>query len=102
MGHEAVGRWLSDELGKNLGRAEALLETITQIEQGQIGFREIIGSELKLNLSLNNVEIEALTTCEISDTALQEDNSLYESESFSECGLLDFKNVLLSWIDFIR
>jgi len=98
MGHEAIGRWLTDELGSNQTSTLNLIDMVNKIEQSLIGFREMSGSELELTLSLNGVEVSALE----SDIDLQdEDSNLYESESFSECGLLDFKQALQSWLEFI-
>ena len=101
MGHEAIGRWLTDELGSNQKALQSLIDIVTQIEQSLIGFREINGSELQLTVSLNGVEVSLIETGVELDDSIDEEDSLYESESFSECGLQDFKQVLLSWFDYI-
>ena len=102
MGHEAVGRWLTDELGNNQKKTQNLLDIVIQIEQGKIGFREITGTEFQLSLSLNNVEVSARATDFELDEELHQDSHLYEGESFSECGLTDFSVVLVSWLDYIN
>ncbi len=101
MGHETIGRWLTDELGSNPKNTQNLINLISNIEQSLIGFREITGSELQLSLSLNGVEVSALDTEFDSQDDFHEDTNLYEGESFSECGLLDFKQAVLSWLEYI-
>lgn len=101
MGHEAIGRWLTDELGSNLIHTQNLIDLIIKVEQSEIGFREITGSELQLTLSINGVEVSTLDSEYDLQDELTEDASLYECESFSECGLLDFKQSVQSWLEYI-
>lgn len=101
MGHEAIGRWLTDELGDNLQRVQALINTVEQVEQSIIGFREIIGLELVLHLSISGIEIEPVESDVEPDEMMIENGELYQSESFSECGLQDFKQALLSWQEYV-
>lgn len=105
MGHETIGRWLTDELGSNSTNTLKLIDVINNIEQSSIGFREITGKELQLSLSISGVEVSAIESDYNSDMDLQDEfdeaTSLYEGESFSECGLLDFKQALLAWLEFI-
>ena len=101
MGHEAVGRWLTDELAGNKVRILSLIDIIEKIEQSKIGFRELTGSEFQISLSLSGVEINAITTdFDLGDFMLEKTH-LYQEESFSECGLQDFKQAVLSWLDYV-
>jgi uncharacterized protein YacL (UPF0231 family) len=101
MGHEAIGRWFSDELGANLETTKNLLAVIENIETSIIGFREIKGAELLLTLSISGIEVTAINSDYELEEDFYEDAELYESEFFSECGLLDFKQAVLSWLEFI-
>ena len=101
MGHEAIGRWLSDELSNNQAAIQHLIDLVTQIESGHVGFREFNGAELHLTVSLTGVEINPLGDDFLEDDSILQDNSLYEGESVAECGLSDFKEVLLSWREFV-
>lgn len=106
MGHEAIGRWLSDELSNNQLAVQRLIDVISQIEKGHIGFREFNGAEFQLTICITGVEISPLEDGSLEDHILEDnsilqDSNLYEGESFSQCGLSDFKEVLVSWKDFV-
>lgn len=101
MGHEAIGRWFSEELCNSLKRINELLNIIEQIEQRNINQRQIIGAEFELHIDINEVEIFAQALDFDHNEGLPEDTNLYDEESRSGCGLPDFKQALLSWKTFI-
>jgi len=101
MGHEAIGRWLSDELSNNQLAIQRLIDLVTSIENGHIGFREFAGSEFQLTIGLSGVEVQPLEGDILQDETILQDNRLYDGESCAECGLPDFKEVLLSWREFV-
>ena len=114
MEHEAIGRWLTEEISNNKSKIMKILTLIEQFEQGSIAFKEIIGTEFQLSISHIGVEIKALNleadymdnfnNNEFSgnDDDRSEDAELYDKESYAECGLLDFKIALLSWQKYIN
>ena len=118
MEHEAIGRWLTDEISNNKSKTVQILTLIEQFEQGSITFKEIIGTEFQLSISHIGVEIKALNLeayytnsgmdnfnyNEFSgnDDDRSEDVELYDKESYAECGLHDFKIALLSWQEYIN
>lgn len=119
MGHESIGQWLSDELGKSQFKTNELINTIIQIENGNVGFKELKGNQLQLTLNLMSVEVELLENEPSNKYYEQEDSdqdyfehdkdehgkdeheNLTNCDLKSECGLLDFKQVVLDWLDFI-
>ena len=104
MGHEAIGQWLSDELGENRLKTNELINIISQIECGDIGFKEIKGSQLLLSLNLINAEVEALESDYIEDDFTQSSDDidqLHDCELKAECGISDFKLAIIDWLDFI-
>lgn len=107
MGHEAIGRWLTEELGKNRDAIETLLQTIAKIEKNEIQDESIEGKDFVLRLHKDEVEIIALTfigdACSDFDDQddIPEDTNLYNEEMRSECGLPDFKYAVESWLVFI-
>ncbi|NOQ80117.1 MAG: hypothetical protein GQ546_12045 [Gammaproteobacteria bacterium] len=114
MEHEAIGRWLTEEISNNKSKIVQILTLIEQFEQGSIAFKEIIGTEFQLSISHIGVEIKALNleadymdnfnNNEFSgnDDDRSEDAELYDKESYAECGLHDFKIALLSWQEYIN
>jgi uncharacterized protein YacL (UPF0231 family) len=99
MGHEAVGRWFSDELGENLVKIDQLLAIIDDIEHGRLAQKTLYGVELSLSLNPDEVEVNALFD---SDEELPEDTYLSENHSHAGCGLLDFKQALVDWQSFLK
>lgn len=101
MGHEAMGSWFSDELGANKQRIEELIEIIDQLINRRIEQRVIEGTEYQLRLNHEDAEVRSLSLDIDIDEELPENTNLYDDESFSECGLEDFQQVLKSWQEFI-
>ena len=109
MGHEAIGQWFSDELGKSKIKTNELINIVNQIECGDAGFKEIKGSQLLLTINLMSVEVEALEN-NFSDDDFPKDEysqdndgneKLHDCELKAECGLQDFKLAVVDWLDFI-
>lgn len=101
MGHEAIGSWLSDELGANQQRIEEIIEILDQLANRRIQQRQIEGTEYQLRMNQEDIEVIALSLELAVDEELPEDTSLYDEESYAECGLEDFQQALISWQEFI-
>ncbi len=101
MGHEAIGRWLSEELGSNPQRTEQLLQRIEQLELRQCHRHRQIGSEFQLRIEHDEIEIIALALAAEVDDELPEETELFDQQLYAECGLEDFKQLLLAWLAFI-
>ncbi len=101
LGHEALGRWFSQELCSSRRRIEDLLDIIQQFEINRCGNHQILGSEFQLVVNHDEIEVIALALDFDPDGELPEDTSLYNEESYAECGLQDFKQALLSWQAFV-
>ena len=101
MGHEAMGSWFSEELGANQQRIEEIIDIVDQLIHRRIQQRQIEGTEYQLRMGQEDVEVRALSLELDIDEELPEDANLYDEESFSECGLEDFQQALISWQEFI-
>jgi uncharacterized protein YacL (UPF0231 family) len=101
MGHEAIGTWFNDELGNNEQRIEEIIEVLDQLVNRRIQQRQIEGTEYKLRMNQENIEVIALSLGIEVDEELPENTNLYDDESFAECGLEDFQEALISWQEFI-
>jgi len=104
-GHEAIGRWFSDELHAAQDEIAVLLEHIENIEKRTIANYQVQGQEFQLSMDRNAAEVLALALSMEAygdhDKELPEGTNLYEQESQAECGLLDFKHALLCWQEFV-
>ncbi|WP_019531377.1 YacL family protein [Dasania marina] len=100
-GFEALGRWLSEEVGSDEQQLQELLDIIEQLQQQRITSRQLFGRDAQLTLNHNEVEAVALALSEDADYELPEDTQLYKDESEASCGLLDFKEAVLAWQKYI-
>lgn len=101
MGAEAVGRWFSEELSDDLQVINQLVAIIEALEHGEINDYQQSGNEFQLRLTQNEIEVVALALDLGFDEELPEETNLYDEESYAGCGLLDFKQALLSWQSFV-
>ncbi len=108
MDHEAIGFWLTDELGSNNQQLEHLLQVIDSLEKGQRWEYFDDGTDYRLHLTRDGATISAAlleseSTMPVSlegcDVLAQLD--YYDHESMSHCGLDDFKQLLLGWQAFL-
>ena len=100
-GHEAIGHFLCSELKTDLTKCESLLDIIARIEKKQLFNHHYIGKHFKLNLSDDGAEIIGTALDFDAGEELPEGTELYDQEQEAECGLFDFKMLLLDWINYI-
>ena len=102
MGHEALGRWLIDEIGTDEKALNCLIAQTQQIIENR-GEVLLTGRAYHLSLTQEEALIQANTVFDDADLETEEqDLHLYEEESVALCGIDDFLDVLLAWRDFIR
>jgi uncharacterized protein YacL (UPF0231 family) len=107
MGHEIVGRWLTDELGSSLSKTERLINLIEEIEKGARVSAVQKGADFELHIGPSEVEFELVEQNFESDhdqmnDSFLEQNELNTDQEGCSCGLVDFKQVVLSWKDYIH
>ena len=102
VGHEALGLWLTEELGRDKQAIAALLDVIRQLESRAILHHHTEGKEFQLRLNGEQAEVVALALEIDIDEELPEDTQLYDQESYAECGIDDFKQVILDWQVFVH
>ncbi|MCF1426848.1 MAG: YacL family protein [Shewanella sp.] len=100
MGHEALGRWLSEELGEDKSKLVAVLQAIAELQAGELEQFQLEGRDLTLVLDNEQAVVIANVLGFGLEHELQESMSLYDAESVSACGLEDFQQVLESWQAF--
>jgi hypothetical protein len=101
MGHEAIGRWLCEELGQNKEQLEQLLDAIGQLQQHRLREYRLDGSEFSLEIDREDVRVRAHSLDDGSDDTGLDDLDFYNDELEAGCGLDDFRDVLQAWRELI-
>lgn len=101
MGHEAFGRWFSEELSNNLSLINSILDYLSKVESGALVSKTVTGTEFELEIEASQISVRALSLDCFFDDELPEDAELFDHELTSDCGLPDFKEALISWSEFI-
>ena len=102
MGHEVLGRWVSDELGNDKKLVSGLLSTIKLLSQGELNQYRLVGSDFTLEMNTEQAWVYANVLAYEEEQELEDGMAIYDSESNSYCGLEDFEYVLLSWQSFLN
>jgi len=102
MGHEAIGRWLTEELGSQLKKTDYLLAQVTEIEEGHRQQLAIVGANLQLDADRYGVSLTPVNDDTSLDSEDEDENAaLYDQEFRAECGLTDFIEALASWRNYV-
>lgn len=102
MDHEAFATWLEME-GQAVSWCEALLEQVIAVQSRKLTEYKLAGSEFSLLLTNAEAQVVNHRLMEIEgDEELGDDLSYYNAEIEGGCGLEDFKNLIESWLEFIK
>ncbi|NAX19928.1 YacL family protein [Vibrio sp. V39_P1S14PM300] len=102
MGHEIVGRWLQEEIGHEMARIEQVMALVAQARSAPGGEHRLLGREISLLISADEVIIEDNALALSESEVLPEEFELYDSESVGCCGLEDFEQLIRQWQAFIH
>ncbi len=101
MGHEIVGRWLQEEIGKDRDKI-AQVEALIADSQGKLSSDcRLEGAEISLSIQGDEVTIQENVLDH--EMMLEEDSEFdfYNSESTASCGIDDFELLIERWKDFL-
>ena len=101
MGHEAFGRWFTEDLSNDVSLVDEILSSISLIENKTIVRKAFHGKVFELTVELEQASVRALSLDYDSEEELGDDLELFDQELMSDCGLTDFKEALVSWREFI-
>ncbi|MCL1051567.1 YacL family protein [Shewanella abyssi] len=102
MDHEALGFWLSEELGDNSAKHVEICQQIEKLQASQLSEWRLIGTALSIQLDREQVRVFANDIeGDDDEVELDESMSLYNGESEAFCGLEDFYAVLVNWRKFL-
>lgn len=93
--------WFTEELGNNREKLSSLLSEIEKLQAKKIHVFQMDGAEFSLYLDNDEVEIYRMACRADESIDLPEGTELDEQSETAGCGLADFKQVLLSWHQFV-
>ncbi|GAB6263355.1 YacL family protein [Photobacterium sp. CCB-ST2H9] len=100
MGHEALGRWLVEEVQDDEAKISLILTHLGALK-GTTREWQLSGEEMSLNLQDNEAIVQANYLFFNTEDELDEDMSHYDDEAVSCCGFEDLEQVLHAWRAFI-
>ncbi|MCV6612855.1 MAG: YacL family protein [Amphritea sp.] len=102
MGHEAIGSWLSEEVGEKQALISEILGAVEQLKNRQRLDYNREGHEFDIEISMDEVIVRAHTLDTDSEMDMpDEDLDFYDQESFARCGLDDFAELMIGWQQFV-
>ncbi|NVK54276.1 MAG: YacL family protein [Alteromonadaceae bacterium] len=95
---EALGDWLSHDIGTNKNAINSLLQSIEQLHNNQRTDVDIIGKIYHLSIADDEVEL-FLNNNQTNHSEFEDD---YDDGPIAGCGLVEFNHLLESWLEFIN
>lgn len=102
MGHEAIGSWLSEEVGDSAALISEILRAVEQLKARQRFDYTREGHEFDIEISMDEAVVRAHSLDSDGDAEMpDEEMDFYDEESFARCGLDDFAELMLGWQQFV-
>ncbi|MDN3609082.1 YacL family protein [Vibrio ostreicida] len=101
MGHEIVGRWLQEEIGKDrqkIAQVDALLESAQRSPSEE---HTLVGREISVAILENEVVVQENILTHGQAIPEESEFDFYDSESTACCGLKDLQHLLEQWQVFL-
>jgi len=104
MEHEIMGPWLEVELGRDISKLTMLFDVIDNLSERQQKDVFITGSEYTLVFSEDSVRVAQNSHFENldEDERLIEEGLSSDQDHSAECGIEDFRELLVKWSNFIK
>lgn len=99
---DIFSQFFSEELGADQHKIQALLTQIDALDNKQIQEDVFDGKHIRLQLNQYEVEVQSKLMDYESQSELPDGTHLDEDDVLSGCGLEDFKQVLLSWQQYVQ
>ncbi|MGF1752702.1 YacL family protein [Vibrio makurazakiensis] len=101
MGHEIVGRWLQEEIGKDKQKLEQVRELIERSRQDLSTEVSLLGKEITLTINEDEVTVQENVLSHEYELEEGSEFDFYNCESQANCGIDDFELLIERWIDFL-
>lgn len=101
MGHEIVGRWLQEEIGKDwqkIDQVDRMLDASRANPQQEFKFE---GTEISLMIQGDEVSVQENVLAHGQELESDSEFSYYNSESMASCGIDDFELLIAQWKEFL-
>ncbi|EGQ8484584.1 YacL family protein [Vibrio parahaemolyticus] len=102
MGHEIVGRWLQEEIGKDpakIAQVEALIDKAFFLPSQE---HTLTGTEISLMIQGDEVLVQENALSHDYDVEMESEFDFYDAESTASCGIEDFVTLIEQWKDFLN
>ena len=101
MGHEIVGRWLQEEIGKDWQKIEQVEKLLEQVRQAPQLEHTLVGSEISLNAQGDEIIVQENVLGHGQEMDEGSEFDFYDSESTASCGIDDFEDLIEQWKTFL-
>lgn len=104
MEHQIMGPWLEVELGANKDKLKTLFDVIEN--EGRRQQEDVVISGLEYTLIFTEDSVKVIPNIDLDEGIRANDDAIEEGlnsdfDSASECGIEDFKTLLIDWSNFI-
>lgn len=90
MGHEIVGRWLQEEIGKDPMKIAQVEKLIEQSFSAPSQEYNLTGTEISLMIQGDEVLVQENALAHEYDVEMESEFDFYNAESTASCGIEDF------------
>ncbi len=102
MGHEIVGRWLQEEIGKDPAKIHQVEALIEQAFSSPAQEHSLTGTEISVMIHGDEVLVQENILTHRYELELESEFDFYDSESTASCGIEDFMTLIEQWKDFLN
>lgn len=102
MGHEIVGRWLQEEIGKDPAKTHQVEALIEQSFSSPSQEHSLTGTEISITIHGDEVLVQENILAHSYDLELDSEFDFYDAESTASCGIEDFVTLIEQWKDFLN
>lgn len=101
MGHEIVGRWLQEEIGKDEQKIAQVEQLIDQALSAPQQEHTLLGKEITLSILGDEVMVQENVLLHGEELDADSEYDFYDCESTASCGLEDFSLAIEQWKRFL-
>ncbi|MDK9737947.1 YacL family protein [Vibrio sp. D404a] len=101
MGHEIVGRWLQEEIGKDKSKIDQVLALVERSRTNFSNELSMVGKEITLSINEDEVTIQENVLGHDYEMEEGSEFDFYNCESQASCGIDDFELLIERWVDFL-